>query len=70
MRDGEDAAREFVARYGWTFPVIEDQGFEQAGKLGLAGHPAVLLVDDDGRVVGGFYGPGDTAAWDELASQL
>jgi hypothetical protein len=50
--------------------VIEDRGFEQAAKLGLVGHPAVMLIDADGRVVGGFYGPGEAEDWDELASRL
>lgn len=70
VRDGADAAREFVERYGWTFPVIEDRGFEQAGRLGLVGHPAVMLIDAEGRLVGGFYGPGEKADWDELAAEL
>jgi hypothetical protein len=70
VRDGEEAAREFVERYGWMFPVIEDQVYEQASKLGMAGQPAVILIDAEGRVVGGFYGPGDAGDWDELAAQL
>ena len=50
--------------------MIEDQGFEQATKLGIVGHPAVMLIDAEGGVVGGFYGPGEEADWEELAGQL
>lgn len=49
--------------------MIEDD-WSRAGSLGVAGHPAVVLVDAEGRVVGGFYGPGDAVSWDELAAQL
>jgi hypothetical protein len=70
VRDGDEAAREFVERYDWTFPVIEDREFEQASKLRLVGHPAVMLIDADGRIVSGFYGPGELADWDELAAEL
>ena len=28
------------------------------------------VIDAQGRVVGGFYGPGEAEDWDELASQL
>ena len=50
--------------------MIEDPGFEQASRLGLVGHPAVMLVDAQGRIVGGFYGPGEAAEWDALVAQL
>jgi hypothetical protein len=50
--------------------VIEDRGFQQAGMLGLVGHPGVMLIDPDGRIVGGFFGPGEEADWDALAAKL
>ena len=35
-----------------------------------AGHPATILIDEFGRVAGGFYGPGDVGSWDELTAAL
>jgi hypothetical protein len=68
LSDGAGRGREFVEQYGWTFPVIDDEGWEHASRYGVAGHPAVVLVDEHGRVAGGFYGPGDAGLWDDLAA--
>ena len=70
MNDTPDDARAFGRKYGWEFPIIDDQDRSEAGKLGIAGHPAVILVDENGGIVGGFYGEGDPASWDELAAGL
>lgn len=50
--------------------MIDDPDWRYAAPYGIAGHPATLLVDAHGRVVGGFYGPADAAAWDLLAAEL
>lgn len=70
LSDGPARGREFVEEYGWTFPVIDDEGWGQAAKYGIAGHPAIVLVDQHGRLVGGFYGPGEGSQWDELSAGL
>lgn len=70
MNDTAENARRFVDKYDWTFPVLEDPNGSEAGKLGIYGHPTVVLVDAEGGIVGGFAGAGDAAAWDELAGRV
>ena len=70
MNDDPGSAREFVDRYGWTFPTIDDSDYSEVAKYGITGHPATLLVDENGGFVGGFYGEGNAEAWDALASEL
>lgn len=70
VTDGDDAGRSYVEKYGWDFPVLSDNDWEQISKWGVAGHPATILIDEFGRVANGFYGPGDTEDWEELASSL
>lgn len=59
-----------MEKYGWEFPSIFDPRSEEAGKLGVFGHPVTVLVDAEGRVVGGFSGQGTPEDWEELAAQL
>lgn len=70
LTDGNAKGRRFVERHGWTFPVISDTDWEQAGRWGIRGHPAIVLLDAEGGIAGGFYGGGDDAGWDELLSLL
>lgn len=50
--------------------MIEDTDWAQASGWGIRGHPAVVLVDEHGRIAGGFYGEGNAASWDELLAAL
>lgn len=70
VTDGDDAGKSFVDAYGWDFPILSDNDWQQISQWGIAGHPATILIDEFGRVAGGFYGPGDAANWDDLASNL
>ena len=70
LTDGDDNGRKFVEKHGWSFPILSDNDWVAAGKWGVQGHPALVLLDPYGRVVAGRYGAGDEAAWDELAAQL
>ena len=71
FNDSADAARDFVEKYDWSgFPTIDDEDQSVVAKWGVAGHPAVVLVDEQGGIVGGFYGEGTASSWDELAAGL
>lgn len=70
VADGDDRGREFVERHGWQFPVLSDNDWQQISQWGIAGHPATILIDEYGRVAGGFYGPGEAASWNDLVTNL
>ncbi len=55
-RDPElERARRFVARHGFGFPVIADRDGTLTRRLKLpAGNAAVLVVDSEGNLLGGF----------------
>jgi hypothetical protein len=59
-----------VEKYGWTWPSLSDPDVELAGSLGLYGHPAVAVLDEDGIVVARHIGGGDEQTWEELAGGL
>lgn len=64
------AAREFIDEYGWTWPSLSDPDVELAGSLGLYGHPAVAVLDENGQVAARHIGGGDEATWEALAGDL
>ena len=55
--DQDAAAAAFAARYGLTFPVIEDPGGAIANAFGVAGPPVTVVVAADGRVASVLAGP-------------
>jgi cytochrome c biogenesis protein CcmG/thiol:disulfide interchange protein DsbE len=63
---GDDlgAARRFVARYGWTFPLLRDQASTTAVDYRLPGLPTTVELDARGRIVAELYGAqtGDSLA--------
>ena len=64
------AARELIGEYGWTWPSLSDPDVELAGSLGLYGHPAVAVLDENGQVAARHIGGGDEATWEALAGDL
>ena len=70
ISDDPGAAEEFVEKYGWTWPSLSDPDVELAGSLGLYGHPAVAVLNEDGVVVARHIGGGDEETWAELAEGL
>jgi cytochrome c biogenesis protein CcmG, thiol:disulfide interchange protein DsbE len=70
ISDDPDAARGFLDKYGWTWPSLSDQDVELAGSLGLFGHPAVAVLDENGVIVARHVGGGDEATWEALAQEL
>lgn len=63
-------ARLFLKRYGWTWPSIVDPKRTLSRRFGATYQPAVILVDAQGRFVGGFQGAGTPARWSNLKRQL
>lgn len=70
ISDDRGAAEAFVREHGWTWPSIADPDVELAGSLGLYGHPAVAVLDENGAVVARHIGGGDAATWEALADGL
>jgi peroxiredoxin len=70
ISDDPGAAQEFVDDYGWKWPSLSDPDVELAGSLGLYGHPAVAVLDENGQVVARHIGGGDDATWEALAGEL
>jgi thiol-disulfide isomerase/thioredoxin len=51
------AARSFVDRYHWTFPVLSDPDGTAGQRFGLAGLPTTFVLDAAGRIVATLRGP-------------
>jgi len=50
-------ARQFVARYGWGFSVLDDPDSTTADRYRLTGLPTTYVVDGGGRIVNKLLGP-------------
>ena len=70
ISDDLEEARGFLDEYGWTWPSLADPDTELAGSLGLFGHPAIAVLDENGVVVARHVGGGDEATWEALAEDL
>ncbi|MEO6121729.1 MAG: redoxin domain-containing protein [Acidimicrobiales bacterium] len=55
---GHDAVVRAVARHRLTHPVLDDPDATTAAAFGVTGGPALVLVDQQGSVVGTRYGEG------------
>jgi cytochrome c biogenesis protein CcmG, thiol:disulfide interchange protein DsbE len=58
--DQEGAARSFLRRYGWTFPVLSDPDGGRGARYGLSGLPTTVVLDPRGRIVQTLQGPQTT----------
>jgi cytochrome c biogenesis protein CcmG/thiol:disulfide interchange protein DsbE len=54
--DDAGAARRFIVRYGWAFPVLRDVASRAAVDFGLPGLPTTVALDARGRIVARHYG--------------
>jgi hypothetical protein len=70
VADTPETAREFLERYGWDWPQIEDPERRLARSIGADYQPHVILFDANGRFVGRFEGGGTAADWEDLAARL
>jgi cytochrome c biogenesis protein CcmG, thiol:disulfide interchange protein DsbE len=59
--DRSDAAREFVQRYGWTFPVLSDPDGIYGARYKFSGLPTTFVLDSRGRIVETLRGPQSAA---------
>ena len=55
--DAGGAARAFVRKHGWTFPVLADTTGTAGEKYGLVGLPTSFVLDPRGKIVATFRGP-------------
>ena len=59
--DRSDSARDFIHRYGWTFPVLSDPDGIYGARYRFSGLPTTVVLDSRGRIVETLRGP-QTAA--------
>ncbi|HEY9253136.1 MAG TPA: thioredoxin family protein [Stenotrophomonas sp.] len=59
-----------VKRFGITYPVAQDNGYETWNAYGNQYWPALYLIDQDGRVVYQHFGEGDYAQTEAKIRQL
>jgi len=55
-RDSEADARDFLRRYGISYPNLVDGGEEITGRLGLRGFPTTYIFDRAGKVQASVVG--------------
>jgi cytochrome c biogenesis protein CcmG, thiol:disulfide interchange protein DsbE len=55
--DRSDAGREFVKRYGWTFPILSDPDGIYGARYRFSGLPTTVVLDSRGRIVETLRGP-------------
>lgn len=55
--DQAGAARSFIQRYGWTFPVLSDPDGIYGARYGFGGLPTTIALDSHGRIVQVLRGP-------------
>lgn len=55
--DGLSGARTFVAKHGWTFPVLRDAEGTVGNDYGLTGLPTTFVLDANGRIRSELRGP-------------
>lgn len=69
-RDDRGGARGFYAKYGWTFPSIEDASGEVSFNLGLQGTPTTIFLDSEHREIGRIVGATDAAGFEDAVNQI
>jgi peroxiredoxin len=59
--DGRKSGLDFVRRYRWSMPVLEDPNGLVGDSYGIVGLPATFVLSADGRIVRRLTGPQTTA---------
>lgn len=59
--DREGSGRDFVRKYGWSFPILDDPDGVYGARYHLPGLPTTVVLDADGRIVETLRGPQTTA---------
>lgn len=55
--DQTDGGREFIRRYGWTFPILSDPDGVYGARYRFSGLPTTVVLDPQGRIVETLRGP-------------
>jgi len=55
--DAADNARDFIAKSGWTYPILRDPSQKVGTAYGLNGLPTTFVLDSDGDIVQALQGP-------------
>jgi len=66
--DAADNANEFVARSGWTYPILRDPSQKVGVQYGLNGLPTTFVLDSDGDIVQTLRGPQTVASLNSALS--
>ena len=53
---GLSAVQRYVAKHGFTMPILVDQGMEIARQFGARGVPTTFIVDRQGNMVASGHG--------------
>ena len=69
-RDNADDAGDFVTKYGWSMPTVEDPFGTIANGLGLQGTPTTIFLDANHREVGRVVGAMDQDGLEDAIDQL
>jgi cytochrome c biogenesis protein CcmG/thiol:disulfide interchange protein DsbE len=70
FRDRSEAARDFMARMGGTWPAVMDPGEALATKYGIVGPPDTFFIDRNGVLVGRQLGQLSPTDLDRGLSQI
>ena len=61
-KDDRGYARDFLKRYGVTYPNVYDGKGSQIGRYGVTGYPETFFIDADGKVRHRIAGPVEQAS--------
>lgn len=67
-QDSFAEARDFVTRFGTSFPMLWDPSFESWRQLEILGQPAAILFSPEGEEIGRWFGRFDEQEVLELAA--
>jgi cytochrome c biogenesis protein CcmG/thiol:disulfide interchange protein DsbE len=70
FRDRSEAARDFMARMGGTWPAVMDPGEALATKFGIIGPPDTFFIDRNGMLAGRQLGQLSAADLERGLSQI
>ena len=68
--DDPDAARDFRAELGGTWPLVDDPDGQAAVAYGITGVPETFIIDENGIIVAKLLGAVGPTTLDEVLTQL
>lgn len=70
IQEAEGPVRQFVSKYGLTFPVVLDTTGEVTQRYGVSALPTTYFIDADGTVAEAHVGPLNRASIEERLRRL